>query len=107
MEEAIKKFNEYVSSYDLNDPKILDKKGHSIRVMNIAKSIAESLKLSELEIYIATLVGLLHDIGRFNQVKIYGTFNDYESFDHGNEGFRVLKSTIDKFTNDKKIQNIS
>lgn len=106
MEEAIKKFNEYVNSYDLNDPKILDKKEHSIRVMYKAKNIAESLKLSESEVYIATLAGLLHDIGRFNQVKIYGTFNDYKSFDHGDEGFRVLKSIIDKFTNDKKIQNI-
>ena len=106
MEEAINIFSEYVNNFDLKDPKILDKKDHSFRVMNIAKSIAESLKLNEEDIHIATLAGLVHDIGRFNQLKFYGTYKDSLSIDHGDEGYRVLESIIDKFTADKKLQNI-
>lgn len=106
MEEEIKIFDEYVGNFDLKDEGILRKKEHSYRVMNFAKSIAESLKLNEADIYIATLAGLVHDIGRFNQLKFYGTFKDSESIDHGDEGYRVLCDFIDKFTEDKKTQNI-
>lgn len=106
MEEEIKIFDEYVGNFDLKDEGILRKKEHSYRVMNFAKSIAESLKLNEADIYIATLAGLVHDIGRFNQLKFYGTFKDSESIDHGDEGYRVLCDFIDNFTTDKEIQNI-
>lgn len=106
MEEEIKIFDEYVGNFDLKDERILRKKEHSYRVMNFAKSIAESLKLNEADMYIATLAGLVHDIGRFNQLKFYGTFKDSESIDHGDEGYRVLEDNIDKFTTDKEIQNI-
>ncbi len=106
MDEAISVFNEYVNNFDLKDPRLLDKKEHSFRVMNLAKSIAESLKLNEEDIHIATLAGLVHDIGRFNQLKFYGTYKDSLSIDHGDEGYRVLESIIDKFTADKEIQNI-
>lgn len=106
MEEEIKIFDEYVGNFDLKDEGILRKKEHSYRVMNFAKSIAESLKLNETDIYIATLAGLVHDIGRFNQLKFYGTFKDSESIDHGDEGYRVLCDFIDNFTTDKEIQNI-
>lgn len=61
MEEEIKIFDEYVGNFDLKDEGILRKKEHSYRVMNFAKSIAESLKLNEADIYIATLAGLVHD----------------------------------------------
>ena len=106
MDEAISIFNEYVNNFDLKNQRIVEKKEHSSRVMNIAKSIAESLKLNEEDIHIATLAGLVHDIGRFNQLKLYGTYKDALSIDHGDEGYRVLESIIDKFTVDKKIQNI-
>lgn len=52
MEEEIKIFDEYVGNFDLKDERILRKKEHSCRVMNFAKSIAESLKLNEADIYI-------------------------------------------------------
>lgn len=106
MEKEINIFDEYVGNFDLKDEGILRKKEHSYRVMNFAKSIAESLKLNEADIYIATLAGLVHDIGRFNQLKFYGTFKDSESIDHGDEGYRVLCDFIDKFNVDKKTQNI-
>jgi len=36
------------------------------------------------------LLGMLHDIGRFEQIKRYGTFNDAESIDHAKLGADIL-----------------
>ena len=33
---------------------------------------------------------MLHDIGRFEQIKRYGTFNDSKSVDHGEFGADLL-----------------
>ena len=60
-----KNFLEYVQNYDLNNENIKRKEQHSLRVMAISKKIAEELKLSEEEIKLDTLIGLLNDIGRF------------------------------------------
>ena len=38
---------------------------------------------SAKEIELAGLIGLLHDIARFEQFTKYQTFNDRLSFDHG------------------------
>ena len=35
-------------------------------------------------------MGMLHDIGRFEQVKRYGTFVDSESIDHAELGITIL-----------------
>ena len=42
------------------------------------------------EIEIATLIGLLHDIGRFEQYTKYRTFRDIDSIDHGALGVKIL-----------------
>ena len=89
MEREIKLFNEYVKQFDFNNKKIRYKFHHSYRVMEIAKEIASFLKLNEEDTYIATLAALLHDIGRFNQIKKYDTYRDQVSTDHGDEGERV------------------
>lgn len=96
MEKEIKIFNDYVKSFDLSNDMIKNKYDHSFRVMKRAEEIAISLNLNEEDIHIASLAGLLHDIGRFNQVKYYDTFEDKKSFDHGDEGYRVLETEIKK-----------
>ena len=108
MKREMKLFNQYVKQFDLKNKDIMYKFHHSYRVMEISKEIAKSLKLNEEDTYIATLAGLLHDIGRFNQVKEYKTFNDSMSVDHGDEGERVLKENdfIKEFTTDGKIIDI-
>ena len=47
----------------------------------------------------AWLLGLLHDIGRFEQVKRYNTFNDSQSVDHAELGADILfkEGLIDRF----------
>ena len=86
IEKVQKEFIKYTEKYDLSDVNIKRKQEHSIRVMRISKRIAEGMKLTQEEIDIATLIGLLHDIARFEQYTKYHTFKDAESIDHGDLG---------------------
>ena len=88
---AQKNFLKYVQNYDLNNENIKRKEQHSLRVMAISKKIAEELKLSEEEIKLATLIGLLHDIGRFEQYTKWKTFSDRISINHGVLGSKILE----------------
>jgi putative nucleotidyltransferase with HDIG domain len=90
MNNAKEKFNQYVLGYDHNNKNIVLKHSHSFRVAKYAKAIAESLKLNDKQIYLAELIGLLHDIGRFDQVEKHNTFNDLKTFDHGDYGAKLL-----------------
>ena len=83
-------FKSYVSKFDMSDKNIARKYGHSIRVMNNAVEIAHFLKLDEHNLKLAQFIGLTHDIGRFLQWKIYGTFVDNKSIDHAILGIQVL-----------------
>ena len=91
LENAKKQFIKYVDNYDLGIEMIELKKNHSLRVMEISTKIAQEEKFNEEEIEIATLIGLLHDIARFRQYTEYHTFNDAESFDHGNMAVEILE----------------
>lgn len=104
--KEIQEFNKYVKNYNLKDRNIMRKYHHSFRVMEFCKEIAISLKLNERDIYIASLCGLLHDIARFSQWTKYQTYVDEKSFDHGDEGERILSETITNFTNDSEISSI-
>lgn len=88
--KANKFFKEYVSNYDVNEPKISIKITHIYHVAKNAKLIAENLELSKEEQDLAELIGLLHDIGRFEQVRLYHTYSDKMSVDHGQKGVEVL-----------------
>ena len=83
-------FDKYVSYYNRNDVPIERKVKHSFRVMNHSILIAKSLYLSEQDIKLAGLIGLLHDIGRFEQIKNYHTFIDSKSINHAKYGVKVL-----------------
>lgn len=110
MEIDIKKaeaeFLNYVSKYDTDNYWIKLKREHSLRVMNISKQIATLLELSDEDIKIATLIGLLHDIARFEQYKQYNTFVDLDSLDHGDYGVEILNKDIRNYIQDDKYDNI-
>ena len=103
-EKWIQLFSEHVSKYDLNCEQILLKKEHSLRVMKLAKQLACECNLSEEEIKICTLAGLLHDYSRFEQWTKFNTFCDYDSFDHGDRAAQILfdEQEIKKFNVDEK-----
>lgn len=100
MKEA---FDKYVSNYDLDDENIKLKYNHSCRVMELSKKYATKLGFDKHDIELATAIGLLHDIGRFDQLKIYNTYNDAISFDHATYGNKILfeDNMIEKFYSNK------
>ena len=90
IKKAKQVLNEYIKKYDDTNPKIRLKKEHILRVTDNAKKLAEKLKLSQEDIDLAELIGLLHDIGRFEQIKRFNTFKDRQSIDHAVQGLQVL-----------------
>ena len=108
LEKAKEEFLKFVRNYDEKNSRINLKMEHSLRVMNISKKIAENLGLTKEKIELATLIGLLHDIGRFEQVKRYNTFSDFMSIDHGNLGVEILQKDnyIRKYIEEDKYDEI-
>lgn len=91
LDKAKKEFIKYTNNYDTNNSNITRKIHHSLRVMEYSKRIAENLNLTEEQISLATLIGLLHDIARFEQWKRYETYNDKTSIDHGDLAVEILE----------------
>lgn len=83
-------FAEYVSHYNVQDEKVKLKIDHTYRVAELCDMIAGSVNLSEEDMDLAWLCGMLHDIGRFEQIKNYGTFIDADSVDHALYGAKIL-----------------
>ena len=75
-------FADYTDNYNPADPKIKLKIDHTYRVAEFCYEIAESIGLSNEDKDVAWLSGMLHDLGRFEQIRRYGTFNDSLSIDH-------------------------
>lgn len=89
-DRAAAAFASYVAAYDPSDPKIALKVDHTWRVAALAERIARSEGLSRVDVDLAWLCGLLHDVGRFEQVRRFGTFNDARSVSHAQMGVEVL-----------------
>lgn len=89
--EHIKKtFQEYTDRYDSANPKIKLKIDHTYRVADLCEQIAQSLELSAAEVDLAWLSGMLHDVGRFEQLRRYNTFSDAQSIDHARFAVELL-----------------
>lgn len=108
LEKAKNEFIKYTNNYDLNNSHITRKIYHSLRVMEVSKKIAENLNLTKEQIDLATLIGLLHDIARFEQRKRYGTYYDKKSVDHGDLAVELLEENnfIRTFIEDNKYDDI-
>lgn len=106
--KAKKVFKEYVKKYNPEDEKIKLKIAHIERVSVNSKRIAEHLNLDQENIELAELIGLLHDIGRFEQVRLYHTFVDKDSINHGEYGAKILfeDGLIREFLKEKKYDKI-
>lgn len=83
-------FAKYTSAYNINDEKISLKVKHTYRVATLCDRIARSLKLPDYDIDLAWAVGLLHDVGRFEQIRNFGTFSDADSIDHAHYAVNIL-----------------
>ena len=101
-------FDKYTSSYDMSNKLIYLKYNHTYRTVEQSLNICKSLNLSEEDTDIAYLIALLHDFGRFEQVKEYNTFNDMISIDHANLACKLLfeDGYIREFIEDDKYDEI-
>ena len=108
LEKSKKEFEKYVDKYDSKNIKIKRKINHSYRVVDVSETIAKSLKISSEDVELAKLIGLLHDIGRFEQIRIYNTFSDRDSIDHANLGVEILfkDNFIRKFIEENEYDEI-
>ena len=108
--KAIEAFMAYTSCYDVSDDKIKLKIEHTNRVNGLCEQIAVGIGLQPEDIDLAWLMGLLHDVGRFEQIKQYGTFKDSESVDHANFGADILfaegriRDYIEESTEDRLLE---
>lgn len=80
-------FREYVAGYDASDAKIKLKIDHTLRVASLCQRIAAP---AGADADLCWLSGMLHDIGRFEQVRRYNTFVDSLSVDHAAFGADLL-----------------
>ena len=83
IEKVEKAFDEYLNNYDKSVKEIRYKYHHCYEVEKLMEELANKLELSKEEVNIAKLIGLLHDIGRFEQIKRTGKCSDVRSgIDH-------------------------
>ena len=85
--EVIQAFRNYTAEYNPADPKIKLKIDHTYRVAGLCAKIAVEAKADP---ELSWLCGMLHDIGRFEQVRRYNTFVDAESVDHASLSCELL-----------------
>ena len=100
----IDEFMKYVSNFDVSLDAIKRKISHSVRVMRLSRKYAMELKFDNDDVELASLIGLLHDIGRFYQYQTYHSFNDFKTIDHADCGVKILfeDGLISKFTDKKE-----
>ena len=67
-------FEAYMDEYDRADDKIHLKIVHTYGVVDAAEDIARRMGLDEEDVQLAKVIGLLHDIGRFEQIKRFDSF---------------------------------
>ena len=108
IEKAKEEFINYTKKYDVQNLNIARKIGHSLRVMEISNRLSTEIGLNDEQIKLATLIGLLHDIARFEQYKRFSTFRDVDSIDHGDFGVQLLKQDnyIRKFIKNEEYDDI-
>ncbi len=90
-------FSEYVRRFDSEDPAVqqsMDLKAqHTLKVCEAILDIGGSLKLSEIDLCLAEITALLHDIGRFEQYARYRTFADGKSENHAALGVEIIRDS--------------
>lgn len=108
LDKAISYFYEYTSHFKVADNKVTIKVKHTMGVVEVAEYIARNLNLSEEDVELAKLIGLLHDIGRFEQAVRYDNYEDYNTMDHADFGAKLLfeEGLIRKFIDTDEYDEI-
>lgn len=86
---AHKEFSRYLKQFDAENEKIKLKIIHTDGVVRCAAEITRRMGLSKEDCRLAELIALLHDIGRFEQVKVFDSFEP-ATMDHAAYGAGLL-----------------
>ena len=87
-------FEDYTSRFHCPDAEIEKnitlKLMHTYRVCENITVIARSLGMKEEDVALAKALALLHDVGRFEQMRGFGSFDDRQNFDHAMLGLKAI-----------------
>jgi len=72
---------------------ILLKLSHTIRVCENIAIIAGPMGMKEEDLALAQALALFHDVGRFEQLRRFGSFNDNTTVDHALLSLKVVNSS--------------
>lgn len=100
-------FEHYLDAYDRTDDKINLKIIHTYGVMDYITELAQRMSLSDEDTDLAKIIALLHDIGRFEQLKRFDSFH-VDTMDHASYGVELLfhEGMIRQFTDDSAYDAI-
>lgn len=87
--DAKKEFEHYLDGYDRNNDKVRLKIIHTYGVVHDMEDICRRMNLSLEDTELAKIIALLHDIGRFEQLKRFDSFEP-TTMDHAAYGVQVL-----------------
>ncbi|MGF0031460.1 HD domain-containing protein [Bariatricus sp. SGI.154] len=107
LQYAKEQFENYLNHYDRDDDKVRLKIVHTYGVVECSGEIAWRMRLSKEDTELAQLIGLLHDIGRFEQLKRFDSFEP-DTMDHASFGVQILfdEGMIREFVKDDKWDDI-
>ena len=95
-ERAKRAFDAYLNGFDREDPKVKLKIVHTDGVVDWADKVALRMGLSAEDRELGRLIALLHDIGRFEQVKRFDSFEP-ATMDHAAYGVEILSENGNAF----------
>lgn len=100
-------FEQYLDHYDRDDEKVRLKITHTYCVVDCSREIALRMGLSDEDVELAMMIGLLHDIGRFEQLRRYDSFEP-ATMDHAAEGVHILfeEGMIRRFMEDDRYDEL-
>lgn len=87
--KAAHAFQEYLKDYDQNNDKVRLKIVHTYGVVKQAENVCRRKNMNLEDTSLAKLIALLHDIGRFEQLKRFDSFEP-ATMDHAAYGVQIL-----------------
>lgn len=92
IKEAEEEFKKYTNTFNLEEKALKGKYYHTFRVEENCSVIANSIFDKDIEekVNLAKIIGLFHDLGRFEQYHLFHTFADKDSFDHAKRGEEII-----------------
>lgn len=106
-QKAAHAFQEYLKEYDQTNDKIRLKIVHTYGVVDKAREVCRRMNLNQEDTSLAEIIALLHDIGRFEQLKRFNSFEP-TTMNHAAYGVQILfeEGMIRRFVKEDSYDDI-